>query len=99
MAVKSLQLVTCLGRPNLARLVARRSDDLVPLWVELNFRNLVFVTLKQCNTSACKYVVHSSDTICARGRQLVACAIKTSIKYFIVVTAESLNTLPSSDVP
>ena len=43
--VQRLQLVTCVARPNLARLVTARRDDLVALWVELNLRNFVFVAL------------------------------------------------------
>ena len=44
-AIKHLKLGAVLDRPNSARLVAARRDDLVALWVEFNYVHFVLVTL------------------------------------------------------
>lgn len=99
MAVQGLKLVARLCSPNFARLVARRSDDLVTLGVELNLRNLVLVALKQRNTRAREHVVHPGHAVRAGGGKFVAGAVETRIQDFIVVAAESLDALAGADVP
>ena len=47
MSVKHLQLVSRVGRPDAASLVAARRDDLVSLWVELYFTDFIFMSLQQ----------------------------------------------------
>lgn len=99
MPIQSLQLVPCLRCPNLASLVARSRDDLVTLRVELNLGNFVLVTLQQSDTGTSKHVIHAGNTISTGGCKFVSSSIEAGVKHFVIVTAESLNALASTNIP
>lgn len=61
--VQYLLLNSCVGVPYSACLVTTGRDNLVALWVELNFRYLVLVTLEKCSTSAREYIIYPGKTI------------------------------------
>ena len=64
MPLEDLSLVPSVYRPQAARLVTARCDDLISLRVEGDLGDLVLMTLKQRDASASKHVIDSRDTIC-----------------------------------
>ena len=99
MPVKHLYFLAGVHVPYTTGFIAGRSDDFVPLRIKLYLGYLVFVALEQSSASSCENVVHTSKAVCRGGSQFVTRAIETSVKHFIVVTAESLDALPGSHVP
>lgn len=80
-------------------MVGRSSYDLVSLGVELNLADLVLVALQQGRARAREYVIYARNSVCRSGGQFVSGTIKSGVKHFILVPAESLYTLTTADVP
>lgn len=57
------------------------------------------MALQQSRASASEHVIDAGHSVRACGCQLIAGAIKASIQNFVVVPAESLDTLTSANVP
>lgn len=57
------------------------------------------MALKKRNAGSCEYIIYSGNAIGTSSSQLVSCAVEASVKHFIVVTAESFDTLAAANVP
>ena len=57
------------------------------------------MTLEDSRAGTSEDIVDSGHAICTRCSQLVACLIEASIEHFVVVSAELLNALTSTDIP
>lgn len=96
---EALDLIASLGGPQAASPVATRSDYFVPLRVELDFTDLVLVTLQDGRAGSREHVVDARHAVCARRRQLVACAVEAGVKNLVVVAAELLDALTRINIP
>ena len=95
---KALNLITGFCAPKSASLVAGGSDDLISLWVKLDFTDFVLVTLKDGGACSCEYIVDSRHAISTCCRQLITCLVEASIENFVSVTAELFNALASANI-
>ena len=62
---EGLDAVAGLGRPDSASLVTTGGDDFVALWVERDFTDFVFMTLKDACASSSEDVINSRHSVCA----------------------------------
>lgn len=93
MAIKYLLLHSCVRIPHSASLITTGRDDLIALWVELNFRYLIFMTLEKCSASACEYIIDPGEAISGSRRELVSCVIESRIQHLIIVPFEGFYAL------
>ena len=98
-SVEHLHFGPRISVPHSAGLVTARRDDFVPLWIELDFRYFVLVTLQQRRARTSEYIIHSCKSIRWGSRQLVARAVEGRVQYLIIVPAESFNALTGRHVP
>ena len=96
---EALDLVARLGAPQAACLVTRSGDDLVALWVELDFTDFILVALEDSRASAGKDIVNTRHSVGTRRRQLVTCLIETGIQYLIGVPSEFFDAGACTYVP
>ena len=99
MAVKYLLLHSRVRIPHSASLITTGRNDLIALWVELNFRYLIFVTLKKCSASAREYIIDPGKTISRSGGEFVSCIIESSIQHLVIVPFEGFYALAGGNVP
>jgi hypothetical protein len=57
------------------------------------------MALQEGKAGSSEYIVDTSYTICWSCGQFVACAVETSIKYFIIVTSEGFYALSAGNIP
>jgi hypothetical protein len=79
MARKYLDFSASVSLPHSAGFVYTRCYNFVTLRVELHLTNFILMTLQQCSTRACEYVVHAGEAISTGGRTLVTRLVEAGI--------------------
>ena len=99
MTIQYLLLNARVGVPDSASLITTCRDDLITLRIKLNLRYFILMTLEESSAGTCEDVVDASQAVGRCSRQLVACIVEGRVEHFVVVSLESLDTLPRCHVP
>ena len=99
MPIQYLLLYASVRIPNPAGLITTCCDDLVTLWIELDFRYFILVAFEKRCACSCKYIIDSCQSVCARCCKLIASIVECGVENFVIMSFECLYTLPRSNVP